>query len=78
MSTGNPWADEWLAALAERAPQITYAGNPRQFVDSVIAHVLQPWKERAERESQIAIRLRNRCEELKPGSSSDIDSGERG
>jgi hypothetical protein len=73
----SAWTDEWLAILAERAPQIAYDSTyKRQFVDSVIEHILQPWRERAERESRIAVLLRNRCEELKPGSSSDIDSGD--
>jgi hypothetical protein len=81
-----------LGALAEKAPQVTYAGNAEQYVDSVIYnHIedrldkilpdslnrgleerIQLLIDRANREADIAVRLRNRCEEIKAGSSSDI------
>jgi hypothetical protein len=63
---------EWQAAIESLEPnaQIAYSGDKKAYVWAVMAK----WMERAERESRIAVQLRNRLEELKAGSSSDIDS----
>lgn len=85
-------AEAFILALSAKAPGVTFAGNPKQYVDSVIYNHIEDrlnkclpdslnrsleeriagLLDRANREADIAVRLRVRCEELKPGSSSDI------
>ena len=51
--------------------QQTYASLPDSMGRS-LAERIQLLKERADSESSVAVKLRNRLEEIKPGSSSDI------
>ena len=59
---------EWVGALEHLDRGVAFAGNPKQYVDAVLAPLL----ERANREAHLAVKLRNLCEELKPGSSSHL------
>ncbi len=59
---------EWIAAFERVDTSIAFGGDPGQYVDSVLA----PLIERANREAALAVKLRNLCEELKPGSSSHL------
>jgi len=60
---------EWIAAFQDIDTQIAFTGNPKRYVDAVLAPVFS----RLRAESKLAVKLRNRCEELNPGSSSDED-----
>jgi len=59
---------EWIQALHKIDSQVAFTGDRAQYVDSVLAPLL----ERADREAALAVKLRNLCEELKPGSSSHL------
>lgn len=59
---------EWIACFQNIDDQIAFAGDPKAYVSAVLA----PLIERADREATLAVKLRNLCEELKPGSSSHL------
>jgi hypothetical protein len=78
-------AQEFISALSARSRHTAWAGNPAQFVDSVINNLdevddilpdslnrplverIRLLLERANREAELAVKLRKRVEELEAG-----------
>lgn len=60
--------NEWIEAMLFIDSQIAFTGDPKRYVQAVFA----PLMGRADREAALAVKLRNLCEELKPGSSSHL------